>query len=471
MKRRIIFYLLLVAIVFSPLSPHAFAEDFSDRDYWYKLCSGADALTEAQKNSCRAFMNFIGSENASFQEKLTEINRQKAQVAKDIQVAAEEIREFQRQADALNGEIAALNGKIADLNAQIAASETQILEMQAEIKENENDIQATSGKMKSRMVSQQSTMRLNRYFDILMGARSFYDFIRIANGLSDITDYDTKFMEELAEKIRQLNRDKSVLEEEKKRLESAKQEVASAKEKIVEKQNEKLALKAAAQAREEKFQDQMADLEASGNKIAAGIEAIRNQMNAIASKLNEVVASSGWTYPVPGAVISAGTWNYAGGGVHLGEDFAASRGTPVYAVGNGVILTSADGCGEGHLGNSCGNNIGGSWGGGNQVYLLTKINGNLYAVKYLHLLAGSTIAKGSIVAAGTQIGQVGNSGNTSGPHCHIEVFYLGSADNFTSYAQNWNGDLSFGCGWGSAALQKIGGGVPSRIRPESVFGG
>ena len=105
---------------------------------------------------------------------------------------------------------------------------------------------------------------------------------------------------------------------------------------------------------------------------------------------------------------------------------------------------------------------------------MTKVNGNLYAIKYLHLLAGSPLAKGTIVTAGQQIGLLGSSGNSTGPHCHIEVFYLGSADQFASYAQNWNGDLAFGCGWGTAALNRLcenGVGAPCRVKPESVFGG
>ena len=184
------------------------------------------------------------------------------------------------------------------------------------------------------------------------------------------------------------------------------------------------------------------------------------------------LTTTGWTYPVPGAVRSAGTWYYNSGGVHLGYDFAISPGSAIYAAGNGVILRSADACPTyGGLGSGCG--YPGSYGGGNQVYLLTKINGSLYAVKYLHMMSGSPIAQGTIVTAGTQIGKVGSSGNSSGPHCHIEIFWLGSADNFSNYAKTWNLDLAFGCGWGYSALSRLcenGVGAPCRIRPETIFG-
>ena len=156
--------------------------------------------------------------------------------------------------------------------------------------------------------------------------------------------------------------------------------------------------------------------------------------------------------------------------MHLGADYPRSVGTPIYAAGNGVVLKSSDGCPYGYLGSNCGGS--GSTGGGNQVYLLTSINGSLYAVKYLHMLAGTPIAQGTIVSAGQKIGEVGSSGNSSGPHVHVEVFYLGT-QSLSSYASSWNGDLSFGAGWGSAALNRLcenNYSAPCRIKPESLFG-
>ena len=126
-------------------------------------------------------------------------------------------------------------------------------------------------------------------------------------------------------------------------------------------------------------------------------------------------------------------------------------------IGAGLVLT-------------CGGS-GGSRGGGNQVYLLTNINGTTYAVKYLHMSPGSPIATGSVVSAGDQIGTVGQSGNASAPHTHIEVFKLGTM-SIESYANSWNGDLAFGAGWGSGALSNTCDkrGAPCRVKPETAFG-
>jgi murein DD-endopeptidase MepM/ murein hydrolase activator NlpD len=178
-----------------------------------------------------------------------------------------------------------------------------------------------------------------------------------------------------------------------------------------------------------------------------------------------------WVTPVAGARRSAGTWYYSSGGVHLGADYAAAVGTTIRAAGNGVVLKSADGCTVGYLGSTCAG-YGGSSGGGNQVYLLTKMNGSMYVIKYLHMQAGTPIATGTIVSAGEYIGRVGATGNVTGPHTHVEVFYLGDSAGFSNFALNWNGDLAFGCGWYYNALNRLcenGVGAPCRVRPETIF--
>lgn len=432
---------------------------FEDTKYWNRLCGGDEPLSHAQKQACQAFMQ---QQSGDLSQKIQDINNQRKEIAENIKEYAAKAKEYQHQADGLTE-------NITSLTEQISVKEKEIEELEKKIKKTQKEVVEAQDKLKFRMVTTQSTMRLNPLLDILFGAKDFSDFVRIANGIRDITNHDEEFIENLGRKIKLLNKDK-------KKVQKDKENLAGSKKEVVDNQNQLLALKYEASVIEEEYRKKAAELEAQGNRYAAQIGEIQKRMKELAERgeLN-VAVSPGWTYPVPGAKISANTWAYASGGTHLGEDFAAPIGTPVLAVGNGVVINSVNGCANnGHLGNACGQQFGGSWGGGNQVYLLTKVNGGLYAVKYLHLNQGTPLAKGTIVSAGQQVAQVGNSGNTTGPHCHIEVFYLGAADRFSNYAMNWNGDLAFGCGWGSAALNRRcenGVGAPCRIRPESVFGG
>lgn len=196
---------------------------------------------------------------------------------------------------------------------------------------------------------------------------------------------------------------------------------------------------------------------------------LRNYSKVVAQHETEIKAiesNSSWLKPIESSSISAGVWHYPedfGGGTHLGVDYAASLGTEIKAPANGVIVVSSDGCGTGFLGDACsGKDENAVTYGGNQIYFLTIVNGRVYAFTFSHLDKGSVHSTG-VVSQGTVIGKVGASGNATGPHSHIEAYYLGSADKYTGSndgeklltIMNMDWTASFGCGWGDYALNNI----------------
>ncbi len=96
--------------------------------------------------------------------------------------------------------------------------------------------------------------------------------------------------------------------------------------------------------------------------------------------------------------------------MHLGTDFAAPKGTPIMASGDGKVL-KAGWCG----------------GGGNCI----KIKHNsTYQTVYAHLSKfGKGIKKGARVKQGQIIGYVGSTGLSTGPHLHYEVIENGKKIN------------------------------------------
>ncbi|MEZ0151677.1 MAG: peptidoglycan DD-metalloendopeptidase family protein, partial [Candidatus Reddybacter sp.] len=89
---------------------------------------------------------------------------------------------------------------------------------------------------------------------------------------------------------------------------------------------------------------------------------------------------------------------------HRGVDYAAPRGTPVYAAGDGRVVAS-----------------GYSKANGNYVFLQ---HGGKYVTKYLHLTKRLT-SKGKHVSQGKTIGTVGSTGYATGPHLHYEFLVNG----------------------------------------------
>lgn len=104
--------------------------------------------------------------------------------------------------------------------------------------------------------------------------------------------------------------------------------------------------------------------------------------------------------PVPGHPVSTRYrvkgrhWSL---GYHTGADYAAPKGTPCVAVRSGSMVRSGK---DGSFGN----------------FLVLRAGGFDYW--YCHL-SEQTVKRGS-VKAGQKIGEVGSTGNSTGPHLHFE---------------------------------------------------
>jgi murein DD-endopeptidase MepM/ murein hydrolase activator NlpD len=92
--------------------------------------------------------------------------------------------------------------------------------------------------------------------------------------------------------------------------------------------------------------------------------------------------------------------------MHAGLDFAAPQGTPIYATANGTVTIA------GNKGNGYGNHV--------------IINhGYGYETLYGHMVKVKS-NPGQKVTRGEIIGWVGNTGKSTGPHCHYEVHKNGN---------------------------------------------
>tara|TARA_B100000029_G_scaffold92224_1_gene82155 strand:- start:702 stop:2030 length:1329 start_codon:yes stop_codon:yes gene_type:complete len=96
--------------------------------------------------------------------------------------------------------------------------------------------------------------------------------------------------------------------------------------------------------------------------------------------------------------------------LHKGLDFAAPKGTPIFAAGNGVVE---------YVGRN----------GGYGKYIRIRHNGS-YKTAYAHLNSYKKgLYKGLRVNQGDVIGYVGSTGVSTGPHLHYEVIYQGKQIN------------------------------------------
>lgn len=108
---------------------------------------------------------------------------------------------------------------------------------------------------------------------------------------------------------------------------------------------------------------------------------------------------------------------YAG---HKGTDYMVGRGTPIYAIADGVVVASSE--------------SGPGW--GVYVKIAHNIGGKSVTSLYAHMLYGSRrVSVGQTVSAGQLIGQVSDTGRAYGTHLHLEIRLNGGYVNAESWLQ------------------------------------
>ena len=100
---------------------------------------------------------------------------------------------------------------------------------------------------------------------------------------------------------------------------------------------------------------------------------------------------------------------------HYGIDIGSSGGTDyIIAINNGTVYQVGTGCNnQGYYGSNCN--------GGFGNYIVIEHPGSIYSI-YAHLYPDSiTVEKNDTVRQGQIIGQMGNSGSSTGKHLHFQI--------------------------------------------------
>jgi murein DD-endopeptidase MepM/ murein hydrolase activator NlpD len=143
---------------------------------------------------------------------------------------------------------------------------------------------------------------------------------------------------------------------------------------------------------------------AAAARAAAAAQASAQSSGRVAS------GTSGYVKPANGQVSSCFGWRW--GALHAGVDLAAPIGTPIYAATSGMVRRAGPATGFG---------------------LALYIEGDDGAVTVYGHVNRYFVYAGERVSAGEQIAEVGNRGQSTGPHLHFEVhpsgqLYTGAVD-------------------------------------------
>ena len=251
------------------------------------------------------------------------------------------------------------------------------------------------------------------YLDVIFSATSFSDLIDRVVIAREIAEYDNNILDSM-QKVKEEIRDrKTKMEEIKAQQEAEKAELDSALNELKEKTED-------ATAYMEQLKKDTAESEAYLDAQAREKEAAKNRAGISSSGKADLskISSGAFLWPTNSWYItshfSPNRVNPVTGVLrpHTGTDVGASQGAPIWAAKGGkVIMAEYNG------------------GYGNCVIIS---HGNGVNTLYGHMSA-ILVSAGATVEQGQQIGRVGSTGNSTGPHLHFEVLIDGTPVNPMQY--------------------------------------
>ena len=374
---------------------------------------------------------------SELKSRLAQIKEQKAEIERNLESYKADQAEYA-------GQIGTLNNKIALTEEEIDATQDILDELDANIAQTEQELEETTQELENKKELFATRVRVmyengdTSYMDVLLNSENFSDMLSNMEIVSQIMDYDkgvvaeyTALKESIEQMKAELESDRADKKDYMDSLEDRKEELesdrADLKKLLAKLENDiEYAEKTARQmqADEDKVNAEIEELsrqeaEAARKAAEAAKKAAQSKSASSSTSTSTVRASGSMVWPCPSYNYISSNYGYRTHPItgkvssfHKGIDIASGSGNPVLAAASGTVVKS-------YMSSSYGNYIVISHGGG----LMTA---------YAHL-SRRLVSVGDTVSAGQQIGKVGSTGNSTGPHLHFEVYVNGSTVNPMNY--------------------------------------
>ena len=312
-----------------------------------------------------------------------------------------------------------INAQISDLESKIAKTETSIKDLKIKIDKQQKAIDKRYNDFKVRLKALYIAGSLTN-MQVILTSEDFSDYMTKLELVRQVSRRDNAAIEEmqkLAEEMKKaqkkLDEDKQKLKQQEEDLKEDKVALVKAKEEAEKAYEESLTVLQKIKSQQKNNNSQLAEYQEELNDVLEAIrkaeEEARKAREAAArgeqaaTPTYPIVEGSGqFCYPVPGHTrITCGFYGYYN---HNGVDFSDGSiyGANVVAVDAGTVIRVR------YLNYSYG-------------YHVFVYHGNGLTTQYCHLSAIG-VSEGQTVSQGQYLGNVGSTGNSTGPHLHFGVF-------------------------------------------------
>ncbi|MBO1511716.1 peptidoglycan DD-metalloendopeptidase family protein [Metabacillus sp. BG109] len=383
-------------------------------------------------------------------EKKKEIDSKQSDVSNSLDEKESEITNLEKEQEQLNADIEKIDMQVAETNGEIREKEASIEETKKKIEELKAEIEVVKARiaernklLEERARALQESGGMVSYLDVLLGAQSFGDFVGRVSAVTTIVEADREILKAHEEDKQLLEQAEADLNSQLQSLEQSLTELEGLKEQLSAqvKQKQELMKKVELQhgeavheyheleneaeflAQQEKaiLQEQQRQKEAAEAAARAAAEEAKRKAAAATSSSSSSSGSTTSTVSTDIPAVSSGNFMWPASGrhsseygyrihpitgaqkLHSGIDIANSTGTPIVASASGTVIRS-------HYSSSY----------GNVVYISHNINGQVYTTLYAHMEARH-VSAGQSVSKGQQVGTLGSTGQSTGPHLHFEI--------------------------------------------------
>ncbi len=352
-----------------------------------------------------ADVQVLNSEIEFKRDSIDQLNRQ-------ISAYQSKIEEKQAEAATLEGEVDLLENRIAKTALDIDAAEVSIDLTNAEISiiedeiHEQEDLLDSQREMISEVLQQIQVLGDGFGLQVLFGTDSFSQLFDELERLENVST-DLKGAVDQARKTRIKLEEKHASEQAKKdQLVAYEESLIQSRALLEEEQNAKTVLVDQTKSSEAEFRRLLTEVREEQTFINQQIVALQAEIEGRLNASDEVGDSSVLSWPVDPTIrgISAyfhdPTYPFRHLFEHSGVDLPAPTGTPVVSAAPGYVAWTRQGRLYGN-------------------YIMV-IHTNGLATLYAHLNS-MNVSPDQFVSRGQQIGTVGNTGFSTGPHLHFEV--------------------------------------------------
>lgn len=351
---------------------------------------------------------------SSVQTKINDAVKKKQEAKKNIEEAKQKKSNETKEKEKLDDEIDVLGAELNEIEAIISEAERVIAEKEAEIADYEAQITENDQKFRARLRAMDENNTAT-YIDILLSAESISDFFTKVETIKEISEHDQGIINNMIELKNGVVASKTEVETRRDEQLEAKSMVekkkAALNAKIAEKSNmiKKLEKDIEAYKRVEEEQERLE------NQLKASLQ---SSLSKSSSAVSPKYVNGAFSWPAPASYNITSPYGYRIHPVyktkkfHSGIDIGAGYGTAVVAANGGTVTMAG-------------------WNGGYGNCIVIDHGGGL-ATLYGHM-SSISVSKGASVSKGQQIGKVGSTGVSTGPHLHFEALKNGSTTDPMAY--------------------------------------